>query len=192
MGYIYNNVAKTDARLKEKVKDMIRAEIPAVISTYSADEMYLGNLDTLSVEVANRIGPSLKTLGVELVYFKLKKGDFEDYYEQAIANKALQIEQAEQTELAQHTAEEEAERLRIQAEGEAAAVRIKAEGQADATVTQATADAKALELRATAINDNPALLEWERIQAIRDAGAIYLPSDVLPILPVGTSPIPIP
>lgn len=186
--HIFNNVAKTDGRLKEKVKDLIRAEIPAVISTYSADELYLGNIDTISAEVAGRLAPSLETLGVELVYFKLKKGDFEDYYEQAIADKALQVEVAEKKKLEQDVAREEAERLRIEAEGQATATRIQAQGQADATVTQAEADAAALELRADAINDNPSLIEWERIQAIRDADAIYLPADVLPILPIGVGP----
>lgn len=200
---------KTDEAVYNQVKDYTRATVPAILNTYPANTLYLGNLESLSQEVFDTIAPQLKEQGIILDYFKLKKPNFDESYEQAIEDKAIQVEKTNQKVLEQQLAEAEAERQRIQAEGDAAAQLVKSQQEADTAVIQANAaaevttigaqadadkkeiaaDAEAYRVETTgaAIEANPSVLQWEQIQAIRDAGAIYyLPSDgsVLPIMDV--------
>lgn len=185
---------RDDEGVKEQiVKARLRAIVPQTLSNYSAEEQYLGNLGRISDDIETKLRAELAAQGVTLDYFELKRGDFDDTYEQAIRDKAAEIERANKKKLEQETARQEAERQRIEAEGNAAKARTEADAAAYRTVTDAEARAKAetaeLEARAAAISANPELIEWERIQAISNAGAIYLPSGTLPIAQV---PLPTP
>lgn len=181
-----------DEGVKEQVvKARLRSVVPQVLSNYDAITQYRGNITAISNDVATELAKELESQCVELDYFELKRGDFDDRYEESIRARAQEIEAAEKKKLEQVTAAEESKRLEI--ETEAAANKRKTEADAQAYVERTETDAATydLEQRAAALRENPDLIEWERVQAIRDAGAVYLPSGALPIYDVPqVTPIP--
>jgi len=198
--YIFSSVTRSDGALKEKVKDRIRAVVPAEVTKYMAADLYANGT---SVEMSNAVAVTLKAelakLGVNLVYFQLKKGDFDQYYDDAIQAKAVKVEQEKQKILEQNIAKAEATRVAIEADGAANAqiikanadaevISVRANAEATAVVVAANAEKEALDLRASAINENPALLQWYQIETILSANIVYLPSDVLPIMPIPGQP----
>lgn len=174
-----------DEGVKEQVvKARLRSVVPQVLSNYDAITQYRGNITAISDDVATQLDAELASQCVELDYFELKRGDFDDAYETSIRARSLEVESAEKKKLEQLTATEEAKRLAI--ETDAAAAKRKTEADANAYVQRTETDAAVynLEQRAAALRENPSLIEWEQVQAIRDAGAVYLPSGALPIYSV--------
>jgi regulator of protease activity HflC (stomatin/prohibitin superfamily) len=176
---------KTEERVVENVvKFHVRTVAPQHLNTKSADALYLGDLRPISAEIFEQLKPRFEAGGIEIVYFELKRPNFDDSYEQSIREKAQLIEATKKKELEQVYQQEEAERVQIESQGVADARRIQAQGEADATLIQAEADADSLQLRANVLQNNPSLIEWEAIQSLRNANVVYLPSDVLPIIDV--------
>lgn len=182
---------KTQYRSMERIQQQVvnthvRAVVPQIMSTYDAQFLYSGNLKTVSdsmlAELQNRANPQ----GVIIDYFELKRGRFDEKYEEAIRGANQVIEETRRTNLLQNQATEEAERLRIEAEGKKNATIIAAEADAEAVLIRAQADADAeqlrLEQRASVISQHPELITWQQIETIKSANVIYLPSDVLPII----------
>jgi regulator of protease activity HflC (stomatin/prohibitin superfamily) len=193
VGNVYLNY-KTDERVVERVvKFHTRTIVPQTLNTYSAEQLYLGDLGTISNLIEGQLQPLFEANGIVLDYFELKRGDFDDSYEQAIRDKALKVEEAKRKALDQEVASETAKAQKITAEGDATALKIKAQGEADAAVIKAQGDATAektvLDARAAAISAHPELITWESIGAIQSANVIYLPSDsgILPILSLNPS-----
>lgn len=185
----YTNGFRSMDDLNEKViKYHVRNLVPQVLSKYTAEQLYLGDLNVASDELKELIAAEALKQGVTIENFELKRGDFDDSYEQAIRDKALKREEAKKKELEQEVATAEAERLRIEAEGQAAAARIQAQGEADATVTRANAQADAeaivLQKRAEQIAAHPELITWQQIETIKSANIVYLPNEVLPIVDI--------
>lgn len=184
---VWENNARTDERVKEQiVKFHTRSIIPQVLNTYSAEQLYLGDLRPISDLIGAELKSRFADQGIVLDYFELKRGDFDDAYEQAIRDKALKVEEAKRKQLDQQVATAEAERQRIEAEGNAAKARIDAQAKADAQEIEAKGDAAATTARGAALEANPSVLEWERIQALRSANVIYVPTDqIISLLPIG-------
>ena len=86
------------------------------------------------------------------------------------------------------TANAEAERLTIAAAAEAEQAVIAAEAEAERVILTSNARAESNNVLGASLAANPEVLEWERIQAIRSADVIYLPSDsgILPIMDLAT------
>lgn len=198
---IYTKVGKTDQAVYQKgVLTPLRTITRQILNTHTADELYYGNLEALSAEVAAKLTVEMASLGLELRYFGLKEMDFDDSYEKRIQEKNAEIETAKQKLLQQETAKAEAERQRIEAEGNAAAQVISAQGTADSQVIAAQGAADSVEIAANAeaaanatigasLAANPIILDQQRIEAINNANVIYLPSDtgVLPLLDISPS-----
>lgn len=207
---MYSVGAKNTDQVNELlVKAPIRSIVPEMVNTLSADDLYLGNLGPINKKISERLAATFEPYGIRLIDFGLKKPDFVDSYEQAIADKALKVEETKREELAQQLATEQAVTLRIRTEGEQAAAVLQAEREAETSVIAAQAEAERVVIASQAEADrlllsanaeaeannlvgaslaaNPELLEWEQIQAIRSADVIYLPADgVLPIMEVAT------
>lgn len=206
---IYQTVGKSDAAVFQKgVNNPLRVVTRQVLNTHSADELYYGNLESLSNEVRAKLEIEMQKYGITLQFFGIKAFDFDDAYEQRISAKNAEIENAKLVDLQAETASKEAERKRVEAEGNKAKAIIEAEARAAQVIidanaaaeevrisAQASADSRVIVSEATAIDyENrgialaayPEILEMERIQAIRSANVIYLPSDtgILPILDV--------
>lgn len=181
VGELYPRILNDEGVKEQIVKYQLRSVVPQILANYNAIDQYQGSITDISNEIEGVLREKLNAECVNLDSFELKRGDFADSYEGAIAKRAEQRELTEQAILAQQTADAEAERVRIETEGKTAAQKLQAE--TDRFVAQQQTDAVTydLEQRAAALSENPELIEWEQTQAIRDAGAIYLPSGVLPI-----------
>lgn len=188
---LYPQYPNDEAVKEQIVKSRLRSIVPQVLSLSRADDQYQGNLGPISDEIQKQLSEELKKFGITVDYFELKRSDFDDTYETHIRDRAGEVEAAKKKVLEQQTATNEAERQRIQAVGDEAAAHIAADK--DAYVKRTNADAESysqsvlLESRAKMIADHPELIEWERVQAINNAGAIYLPDTALPIYNVPTA-----
>jgi regulator of protease activity HflC (stomatin/prohibitin superfamily) len=181
---LYPTYVSDEAVKEQLVKSRLRSVVPQILSLTDANVQYKGNLGPISDEIEIELKRQLDPFGIKVDYFELKRSDFDDRFEEAIRNRAGEVELAEKKRLEQETARQEAERLAIQTKGDNDAALAIA--QKDNAVRKAQTDAEVYDLnkRAEALNENPDLLEWERVQAIRDAGAIYLPSETLPLFNV--------
>lgn len=202
VGFIYQNVARTDERVQEQIiKYHVRTIVPQLINTYEADALFFGDLPTISADIRVVLSEKLLASGIILDSFELKRGDFEDAYENSIREQGLINQNIERELLNQEYAAEQAETNRIAAEGQAEQTRIAAQATADqaiiaqnatnqntlsaaetnATAARLNADAEvyALNMTGQAYTDNPSLLQREQYQIIAGANVIYLPSDVL-------------
>lgn len=174
-----------DEGVKEQiVKARLRAVVPQKLSSYDAITQYRGNITAISDDIQTQLAQELEDQCVTLDLFELKRGDFDDAYENSIRARAQEIEAAEKKKLEQNTAAEEAKRLAIETEAAAAKRKVEADAAAYVERTETDAAVYDLEQRAAALRENPSLIEWEKVQALRDAGAVYLPSDVLPVMPL--------
>lgn len=188
---LYPQYPNDEAVKEQIVKSRLRSIVPQVLSLSTADVQYQGSLGPISDNIQNQLSTELKKFGITVDYFELKRSDFDDTYETHIRDRAGEVEAAKKKVLEQQTATNEAERQRIQAVGDEAAAHISADK--DAYVKRTNADAESysqsvlLESRAKMIAAHPELIEWERIQAINNAGAIYLPDTALPIYNVPTA-----
>lgn len=180
---IYQFIGKTPGEINERVvKFHTRTISRQIANQKTADELYLGNLESISEEMFVHMAPEFTAAGLILEYFELKRPNFSDEYEQAIEARQIAsvlIEQRRQEALV--------------AEQEAAKVRIQAQGEADANFIRAQGEAKSLAETGKAVRENPEILELERIRAITSANVVYVPSDgILPVLNVGAEPTPAP
>lgn len=185
----YRTQYRSMERIQQQVVNThVRAVVPQIMSQYDADFLYSGNLKVVSDAMLTELKARTDHQGVIIDYFELKRGRFDEKYEAAIQSKNQVKEDTKKTELQQQQAAAEAERQRIEAEGNAQAARIAAQGDADAAVTRAEGQAQAekvvLETRAEQISAHPELITWHQIDTIETANVIYLPSDVLPIMPL--------
>lgn len=197
---LYNNVGRTNEEVFVRVvAPAVRTITRQVLNTHSADELYFGQLEQLSLEVMTRLKPELEKNGITVTFFGLKEFNFENSYEDKVRQKNQEVENKKLVVLQQETAIEEQKKLLIETNGlnerkkadaqtEADTERIKQQGIADGIESIGQAEANVLQSRATVINENPSLITWEQIGALRDANTIYLPSDtgILPILNLET------
>jgi regulator of protease activity HflC (stomatin/prohibitin superfamily) len=181
---LYPTYPNDEAVKEQIIKSRLRSIVPQVLSLTDANVQYKGNLGPISDDIEAELKKQLEPFGIRVDYFELKRSDFDDRFEEAIRNRSTEVELAEKKRLEQETARQEAERLAIATAGENAARLAKAE--TDNAVRKANTDAEVydLEQRANALQENPSLIQWEQTQAIRDAGAVYLPSGALPIYTV--------
>lgn len=104
-----------------------------------------------------------------------------DKVRDAIDVKLQKEQEAQQARIDQQTRKTNAETQVIEATAAADAEREKAQGVADARLIAAEAEAEAN--RKLAASLTPEVLEAQRIEALRQAGAIYVPSDVSLFVP---------
>lgn len=176
IAYVFSDIAKSMDQVTERVvKFHSRAEVRQVVNTKTAEELYLGGLDSISVEIEEILRPLFEQSGVTLDFFEIKRPNFSDEYEQAIEDKQIAIEQADRRENEIQVAVQEAERLRTEAQGEADAAVIRSQGEADS-----------LDIRAQAYNDNPILVTIEYYEALQNVSwAIFGPDGgANPIIPM--------
>lgn len=173
---VYSNIAQGMNQVTERVvKFHSRAEVRQVVNTKTAEELYLGGLDTVSVEIEEILRPLFAESGVTLDFFEIKRPNFSDEYEQAIEDKQIAIEQADRKENEIQVAAQEAERLKTEAQGEA-----------DAQVIRSQGDADSLKIRAEAYNENPVLVTIEYYEALQNVSwAIFgAEGGANPIIPI--------
>ncbi len=174
--YVFGNIARDMDQLTERVvKFHSRAEVRQVVNTKTAEQLYLGGLDSISVEIEEILRPLFEESGVTLDFFEIKRPNFSDEYEQAIEDKQIAIEQADRRRNEIQVAEQEATRLKTEAQGEA-----------DAQVIRAQGDADSLKIRAEAYNENPILVTIEYYEALQQVDWAIFGADggANPIIPI--------
>jgi regulator of protease activity HflC (stomatin/prohibitin superfamily) len=174
--YVYSNIARSMDQVTERVvKFHSRAEVRQVVNTKTAGELYLGGLETISVEIEEILRRLFAESGVTLDFFEIKRPNFSSEYERAIEDKQIAIEQADRKENEIQVAAQEAARLRTEAQGEADAAVIRAQGESDS-----------LKIRAEAYNDNPILVTIEYYRALQNINWAIFGADggANPIIPI--------
>lgn len=176
LSMIHEDVAINMDQVNERViKFHSRPIVRQILNTHTAEELYLGGLDTISTEIFDQLAPRFASSGVTLEYFEIKRPGFSEEYTQAIENKQLEIERAE------------AEKNRLETERQTTAVeREKAERQAEIRRINAQADADVIALEGEALRQNPEVLELRRIEALENADYMIVPDSSMPIITVPT------
>jgi regulator of protease activity HflC (stomatin/prohibitin superfamily) len=183
--------------LNEKiVKYHVRTIVPQVLSKYTAEQLYVGDLVTASNEIRTLLAEKTQAQGVYIDAFELKRPLFTPEFTDKMKQRAVNAEITKAKAAEQEIAKAEATRLKIEAEGQAKAKEAEAQGDANSTLIRANAQAEAeaivLEKRAEQLALHPELITWHQIDTIESANVIYLPSDVLPILPMTPNATPTP
>ncbi|GAB4473367.1 MAG: hypothetical protein Kow00124_12270 [Anaerolineae bacterium] len=155
-----------------------RTAVRNAISNYGAEQIYSGGRVTLESDIANDLMASLSAEGFQLVDTLIRNIEFSPQFADAIEQKQIAEQEAQQAERRVRQAEQEAEQARVQAQGRADAAVIAAQGEADSILIRAQAEAEALELINAVLAQNPNLIQWQYINELGDqVELIIIPSN---------------
>jgi regulator of protease activity HflC (stomatin/prohibitin superfamily) len=169
----------------EFVRPEARGIIRDAISQYGVEEV----VSTKRVEIVNIIteemSRSLADNNLRLLDFVLRDIHFSEGYAQAVEQKQIAEQQAQQAALTVEQKKQEAEQARQVAQGQADAVVIAAQGAAQAQIIQAEAQAQANELIGQSLQNNPEILQYQYILKLAPGvQTIFLPTGNQFILPL--------
>jgi regulator of protease activity HflC (stomatin/prohibitin superfamily) len=167
----------------EFVRPEARGIIRDAISQYGVEEV----VSTKRVEIVNIIteemSRSLSENNLRLLDFVLRDIHFSEGYAQAVEQKQIAEQQAQQAALTVEQKKQEAEQARQVAQGQADAAVIAARGAAEARLIQAEAEAQANQLLAESLT--PELVQYQYILKLAPSvQTIFIPSGNQFILPL--------
>ncbi len=155
-----------------------RSEVRNLVSLYGAEEIYSGGRAQLETQVFDALKEQIQPQGFILTNFLIRDISFSDQFTQAIEQKQIAEQEAQQAQRRVEQARQEAEQVRVEAQGRADAVVIAAESDAEATIIRAEADAEALRLINEVLTQNPNLIQWQYINQLGDqVRLIIIPSN---------------
>jgi regulator of protease activity HflC (stomatin/prohibitin superfamily) len=171
------------------VRPEARGIIRDAISQYGVEEVVSTKRAEIVQIITDVLAASLAENNLRLVDFVLRDIHFSEAYAQAVEQKQIAEQQAQQAALTVEQRKQEAEQARQVAQGQADAAVIAAQGAAEARLIQAQAEAQANELLAASLEDNPELLQYQYILKLSPGvQTIFIPSGNQFILPLPTSP----
>jgi regulator of protease activity HflC (stomatin/prohibitin superfamily) len=173
------------ARYEENlVRPQSRGIIRDVVSQYGVEEIVSSKRTELEQSITKALTKIFAENDLTLENFIVRNIRFSDEYAQAVEQKQIAEQQAQQARFVVEQRRQEAEQARQVAQGQADAVVIAAKGAAEARIIQAEAEAKALSLIAAALKDNPDLLMYQYITKLApNVRVMFLPSGTPFILP---------
>ncbi|MCA9376914.1 prohibitin family protein [Candidatus Nomurabacteria bacterium] len=116
----------TEAEVVEKiVKTDSRIWVRQIPRSYSANELYTGNIDIVAEEIAKRLKPIFEKNGLILDEFGIRAIQFTDDYIGAIEQKQIEAEKVKTEEFKAQQEEFKKEALITKAEGESEAQRLQ-------------------------------------------------------------------
>ena len=181
------------------VRPEARGIIRDAISQYGVEEVVSTKRAEIVQIISTELGSSLAENNLRLIDFILRDIHFSEAYAQAVEQKQIAEQQAQQARLTVEQKKQEAEQARQVAQGQADAAVIAAQGAAEARILQAEAEARANELIAASLQDNPELLQYQYILKLSPGvQTIFIPSGNQFILPMPntttttTTPTPVP
>jgi regulator of protease activity HflC (stomatin/prohibitin superfamily) len=178
------------------VRPEARGIIRDAVSQYGVEEVVSTKRAEIVQIISNELDTSLAANSLRLVDFVLRDIHFSEAYAQAVEQKQIAEQQAQQAALTVEQKKQEAEQARQVAQGQADAAVIAAQGAAEARILQAEAEAQANELIAASLEDNPELLQYQYILRLAPGvQTIFIPSGnqfILPLPNTTTSEIPTP
>jgi regulator of protease activity HflC (stomatin/prohibitin superfamily) len=171
------------------VRPEARGIIRDAVSQYGVEEVVSTKRAEVVQIISDELATSLSANNLRLVDFVLRDIHFSEAYAQAVEQKQIAEQQAQQAALTVEQKKQEAEQARQVAQGQADAAVIAAQGAAEARLIQAEAEAQANELIAASLENSPELLQYQYILKLAPGvETIFIPSGNQFILPLPTSP----
>jgi regulator of protease activity HflC (stomatin/prohibitin superfamily) len=144
------------------------------------EEVYSSQRSQMTEQIRTDLSQRMQENGLILVEFVLRNITFSPEYAASVEQKQIAEQQAQQARFVVEQRKQEAEQARQVAQGQADASVIQAEGQAEARIIQAQAESQSLQVIATAVADNPDLLQYLYITKINPGVQVMmLPSEGL-------------
>jgi regulator of protease activity HflC (stomatin/prohibitin superfamily) len=173
------------------VRPAARGVIRSVASQYGVEEIVSLRREEMTERITEQLRTQLGNNKLILQEFVLRNITFSEEYANAVEQKQIAEQQAQQAAFVVEQRRQEAEQARQVAQGQADARVIAAKGDAEARLIQAEAEAAALRQIAEAIQNNQDLLTYQYIQRLAPGvQTIYLPSNqpyLLPLPQAGTT-----
>jgi len=178
------------------VRPEARGIIRDAVSQYGVEEVVSTKRAEMVQIITEDLGKSMADNNLRLVDFVLRDIHFSEAYAQAVEQKQIAEQQAQQARLTVEQRKQEAEQARQVAQGQADAAVIAAQGAAEAQIIQAEAQARANELIGQSLQQNPEILQYQYILKLAPGvQTIFIPSGnqfILPLPNTSTVPTPIP
>ncbi len=155
-----------------------RSEVRNAASLYSAEEIYSGGRAELEAKISGGLSGEYEQEGFILTDFLIRDVSFSPEFTQAIEQKQIAQQQAEQAAFRVQQAKQEAEQARVEAQGKADASVIASQGEAQGITIKASAQAEALAKINEILAKNPNLIQWQYINQLGDqVRLIIVPSN---------------
>jgi len=160
------------------VRPTVRGLIRDVVSGFRAEDIYGEQRTEMENRMQTRIAERFDEEGLTLTDVLVRDITFSELFRQAIEDKQIADQEAQQAELRVRQRESEASQARAVAAGERDSEIARAEGEAQAIVLRAQAEAEALRLVSEQIAANPSLIQYLYVQNLSDNVSIALvPAD---------------
>jgi regulator of protease activity HflC (stomatin/prohibitin superfamily) len=170
------------------VRPEARGVIRDAVSQYGVEEVVSTKRAEMVQIITEELGASLAENNLILFDFVLRDIHFSEAYAQAVEQKQIAEQQAQQARLTVEQKKQEAEQARQVAQGQADAAVIAAQGAAQAQIIQAEAQAQANELIGQSLQANPEILQYQYILKLAPGvQTIFLPTGNQFILPLPTT-----
>jgi regulator of protease activity HflC (stomatin/prohibitin superfamily) len=173
------------------VRPLARGIIRDKASQYGVQQIVSANRAELEAVITEELSRRMADNNLVLIDFLIRNIAFTEQYAEAVEQKQIAEQQAQQAAFVVEQRRQEAEQARVTAQGQADAAIIAAEGRAQATVLQAQAEAESLRLIAEALSANPDVLTFRYIDKLApNVQVIYLPSGQQYLIPLPTPTVP--
>ena len=166
----------------ELVRPLSRGVIRDAVSQYGVEEVVTSKRNEMAMEIRDDMAERMALNGLILNEFVLRNITFSPEYAASVEQKQVAEQQAQQAKLVVESRKQEAEQARQTAQGLADAVVIESKGAAEARLINANAEAQALELIAAAIQENPAILQYQYINKLSPGIQVMLVPNNAPFL----------
>jgi regulator of protease activity HflC (stomatin/prohibitin superfamily) len=160
------------------VRPTVRGLVRDVVSGYKAEDIYGEKRTDMENTMQTRIGERFDAEGLTLTDLLVRDIVFSDQFRQAIEDKQIADQQAQQAALVVVQRENEADQARAVAAGQRDAAIAAAQGEAQAIILKAQANAEALRLVSQQIAANPSLIQYLYVQNLsKNVNIALVPSN---------------
>jgi len=175
-----NNIHRNwrDTYIEGFIVPQARSDVRNIVSNYGAEEIYGGGRARLEAQISDALREKLDREGFLLTDLLIRNIEFSPQFTEAIEQKQIAEQQAQQAAFRVQQAQQEAEQVRVAAQGDADAAVIAAQGDAESTVIRAQAESEALDLINQILAQNPNLIQYQYINQLGDnVRLIIIPSN---------------
>ena len=169
----------------EVVRPLARGIIRDIASQYGVEEIVSSKRTEMVTLITTELEKKLGENELMLTDFILRDLHFSEQYADAVEQKQIAEQQAQQAAFVVQTKRQEAEQARQTAQGQADSAVIASQGAAEARLIQAEAEKTALLMIAEALKDKPELLTYQYITKLApNVQAMFLPSQAPFLFPL--------
>src|SRR5574341_420338 len=155
-----------------------RSAVRDVMNLYSAEEVYSGGRGALETQISDILSEAFNEQGFILTDLLIRDISFSPEFTDAIEQKQIADQQAQQAAFRVEQARQEAEQVRVEAQGLAEAAVIAAQGEAQSITIRAQAQSEALTMINEILSQNPNLIQWQYVNLLSDqVQLIIIPSN---------------